>query len=201
MFTGIIERVGTVTAVRTLGTLRTVTIAKPGSWKLTQGQSINVDGICSTVVRSTATSFTVDYMPETLRTTTASSFSKGTRVNLERSLKYGDRMDGHVVQGHVETRGRITSITNEGRSRLFTVRFPAGISRFAYTRGSIALSGVSLTVARKHGPSVTVALVPHTLTHTTFSDLREGSEVNVETDSMVRATVRPHAAKTLRKTR
>lgn len=186
---------------RTNGKTRTVSITKPASWTLKKGQSVNVDGICSTVVRFTATSFTVDYMPETQRITTAGSFVKGRLVNLERSLKYGDRMDGHVVQGHVEVRGRVVALTNEGKSRLLSVRFSAGIARFAYARGSIALNGVSLTVARKHGPTVTVALVPHTLAHTTFKHLSVGDEVNVETDVMVRATVRPHATKTLRKAR
>lgn len=118
-------------------------------------------------------------------------------------------MDGHLVQGHVEGRGRVTEIERKGSSRRMTLRLPTGLARYVVDRGAIALDGVSLTVTKRHGPWVTVALVPHTLKHTTFGNLSIGDEVNVETDLMVRhrllikkrARVLRDAAKPLRKAR
>lgn len=209
MFTGIIEKRGRVQSVRTRGKLKEVVLKTPAGWKLKTGQSISVDGVCSTVVLHSATVFAVDYMPETLRNTTVGSFAPGSVVNLERSLKYGDRMDGHMVQGHVEGVARVGKIEKEGRSRKLTLKLPVGLARYTVKRGSIALNGVSLTIARMHGSLVTVALVPHTLKETTLSTLTIGDFVNVETDIMARhhllmknrATVRPHARKPLRKGR
>ncbi|MBY0110658.1 riboflavin synthase [Patescibacteria group bacterium] len=203
MFTGIIEKKGKITRVEKKGAVRTVTFSKPASWKLKNGQSINVSGVCSTVVRSTSTSVVVEYMPETLRVTTVGNIQKGDEVNLERSLQFGDRMDGHLVMGHVEGVARVGEKKREGRSTLLTLKLPAGLARYAISRGSIALDGVSLTVAKRHGPWVTVALVPHTLAHTTLTNLTVGDMVNVETDIMARhrghARVTAYAAKPLRK--
>jgi len=207
MFTGIIERTATVTKISDRGRVRIVTIKKPATWSFKKGQSISVSGVCSTVISSTANSFVVEYMPETLRVTAAGSITKGSTVNLERSLKYGDRMDGHMVQGHIEGTGRIGEIRKEGRSHVVTLKLPAGLARYAVDRGSIALDGVSLTVAKRHGPWVSVALVPHTLKETTLKAWAIGDLVNVETDIMARhrllikprARVITHARKPLRK--
>ncbi|MEK9160850.1 MAG: riboflavin synthase [Patescibacteria group bacterium] len=207
MFTGIIEKTGKITRVEKKGGVLTVTFSKPASWKLKNGQSINVSGVCSTVIRSTGTSVVVEYMPETLRVTTMGNVNQGDEVNLERSLKFGDRMDGHVVMGHIEGVGKVGEKKKEGRSTLLTLKLPAELARYTVSRGSIALDGVSLTVARRYGPGVTVALVPHTLLHTTLKDLSVGDSVNVETDIMARhmgltkgrARVKPYATKPLRK--
>ena len=209
MFTGIIETTGKVARVQMKGTVKEVMVTKPASWKLRTGQSVNVAGVCSTVVRSTKSGFVVEYMPETLRVTTTKNLKKSDEVNLERSLKFGDRMDGHVVMGHVEGTAQVGEKKKEGRSTLLTLKLPAGLSRYAVSRGSIALDGVSLTIARRHGPWVTVALVPHTLAHTSLKSLSEGDWVNVETDIMARhmsltkrrARVTSYAAKPLRKSR
>lgn len=205
MFTGIIEKTGKVTRIQKKGSVYEVALTKPSSWKLKNGQSVNVSGVCSTVVRSTTTGFVVEYMPETLRVTTMGNLVKGSEVNLERSLKFGDRMDGHMVMGHIEGVGRVGEKKKEGRSTLLTVKLPAGLARYAVSRGSIALDGVSLTVAKRHGPWITVALVPHTLLNTTLKNLEVGDLVNVETDIMARHTgrarVTAYAAKPLRKRR
>ncbi len=193
MFTGIIERTASVKRVEMRGRAKAVTLSKPASWKLKKGQSVNVSGICSTVVSSSATSFTVEYMPETLRVTTAASFIKGTNVNLERSLKYGDRMDGHLVSGHIEGVGKVGKVEKEGRSLLLSIKVPALLGRYALERGSITIEGVSLTVARRHGPWVTVALVPHTLSHTRLGQLSVDDSVNIETDIRHRALIKPRA--------
>ncbi len=207
MFTGIIEKIAVVKSTEMRGRTKVVALTKPASWKLKKGQSMNVSGICSTVVSARATSFVVEYMPETLRVTTAATFRKGTNVNLERSLKYGDRMDGHLVSGHVEGRGTLGKREKEGRSLLLTLKIPALLGRYVVLRGSITVDGVATTVARRHGPRVTVALVPHTISHTTLGSLSVGDSVNIETDirhhSLMkpRARVKSYAAKPLRKGR
>lgn len=207
MFTGIIERTASVQKVEMRRRIQVVTLSKPASWKLKKGQSVNISGVCSTVVSSRSTSVTVEYMPETQRVTTASSLSKGSKVNLERSLKYGDRMDGHLVSGHIEGVGTVGKRKKEGRSLLLSIKVPAPLGRYALERGSITIDGVSLTVARRHGPWVTVALVPHTLSHTTLGTLSVGDTVNIETDirhrvlAKPRARVKSYATKPLRKDR
>lgn len=207
MFTGIIERTGKVKRIGTRGKTSIVSLTKPASWKLKLGQSVSVNGVCSTVVSTRTTSFSVEYMPETLRVTTMATLSEGDGVNLERSLKYGDRMDGHLVMGHVEGRGVVGKVEKEGRSRLLTVKLPAQLARYAVPRGSIAIDGVSLTIARRHGPWITAALVPHTLSRTTLGALSAGDSVNIETDirhrplTRPRARVKRYAAKPLREGR
>ena len=186
MFTGIIETTSVVRNTAQKKRIREVTFAKPTSWKLKEGQSVNVNGICSTVVESSTKEFVVEYMPETLRKTTARSYVKGMKVNLERSLKRGDRMDGHVVQGHVDGTATVETRKKEGRSLLLTVRVKGAAAKYIVPGGSIALDGVSLTIAKRHGPHVTVALVPHTLTKTTLGNLKVGDTMNVESDVMMR---------------
>jgi riboflavin synthase len=125
-------------------------------------------------------------MPETLAKTTARSFTKGSLVNLERSLRFGSRIEGHFVQGHVEARGRVTGIAVRGGSREMSIALPRPLMRFVAPKGSITLDGVSLTVARKGVRSIVVAIIPHTLRATTLGTLAEGDRVNVETDMMAR---------------
>jgi riboflavin synthase len=182
MFAGIIETTGRVKAVETKNKMRHVRIEAPHSWKLSLGASVNVDGICSTVVKKGAGFFDVEYMPETLSKTTAASFAKGQAVNLERSLKYGQRIDGHPVQGHVDCAGAIREIAKKGSSRELTIKPSASLARNATLHGSIAINGVSLTIAKRHGPNITVALIPYTLKHTDLGALKVGDAVNVEFD-------------------
>lgn len=190
MFTGIIQATGKVERSSEKSGIRRVAIRRPAGWRLSLGQSISVDGICSTVVARAVKHFEVEYMPETLRKTTAGSFDRGTLLNLERSLGLKDFVDGHLVQGHVDGKGVVTKIEDEGASRLISVKVPADLKRFIAARGSIAVNGVSLTVARVRGTTFTVALIPHTLKATNLGLLTKGSEVNIETDLVARYLVR-----------
>lgn len=179
-----------------------VDVALPRDWKLAIGESVSVDGICSTIVAMNSRLFSVEYMPETLKKTTAAAFASKRVVNLERSLKWNERVHGHVVAGHVDAKGRVVSFDNVGRSKRLVVRVPLGLSRFIAARGSIAINGVSLTIVAAQKGRVEVALIPHTLAATNLANLKRGDEVNVECDLLARyalnARVKPHAAKRVR---
>ena len=187
MFAGITQAVGTVVSASTRDRCRTVRIRTPRGWRLTTGQSVSVDGICSTVVRRSATFFEVTYMPETLSKTTAASFSEGALLNLERSLKLSDFVDGHLVAGHVDGTARVASVKAVGGSCLMSVELPKELKPYVAVHGSIAISGVSLTIAHKSGRTVTVALIPFTLAHTNLGNLKKGDKVNVEVDLLMRS--------------
>src|SRR3989344_2566093 len=178
MFSGIVE---------TEGKCKRVRIQKPRGWKLDLGESISVDGICSTIASTGQNYFEVEYMPQTLSKTTAALFEKGAILNLEHSLKYGDRIHGHFVAGHVDIRARVVGIEKDGRSRLVRVQLPRTLSRYVVSHGSIAVNGVSLTVARKSDTSFTVALIPHTLEATNLANLKTGDAVNIECDVLARS--------------
>jgi len=189
MFTGIIEKKGRIIAVSEHRGSRIVRIGNEG-WRLMQGASIAVDGICSTVRGKRRGYFEVEYMPETLMKTTAADFVKGQMVNLERSLRIGGTIDGHFVQGHVDAVGIVRSVRNRGASKEITVRIPRALLRFIATHGSITIQGVSLTIARLRGADCTVALVSYSLTHTNLGELKEGDRVNIETDLLARYLAR-----------
>ncbi len=207
MFTGIIQAKAKVTSAKKEGSVIQVRLEKPRDWKLVLGQSIAVDGICSTVTVLPKGFFEVEYMPETLLKTTAGSFGTGSIVNLERSLTLNDYIDGHVVQGHVDATARIAEVIEEETTRRITVELPKTLSRYVAALGSIAINGVSLTVARLSGTKATVALIPHTLAVTNLGSLKKSDYVNIEADLMARYIVAAlgesgtvgHAKKTLRK--
>lgn len=186
MFIGITERTGKVRKVAMRGKVLAVSVEKPASWGLTKGQSVMLDGICSTVVSKDEKAFVVEFMPETLRKTTAGRFTAGTVLNLERSLTLKTLLDGHIVQGHVDAKAKVVSIQKEGSSRLMTIEVPKELMRFIAPRGSVTLNGVALTVAKRSGRKVTVALIPFTLSHTNLGALAKGGFVNLETDLLAR---------------
>ena len=186
MFTGIIEQTAKVRSIQARGTGVRVSIEKPTGWKLSIGQSISINGVCSTVVTHTVRAFEVDYMPETLLKTTVRTLGKGSLVNLERSLVYGARIEGHIVQGHVDATVEVASIALQGASRLVVFRIPVALKKCVALHGSITVNGVSLTVARLSAGVCTVALIPHTLVHTNLGLLAEGSRVNIEVDYLAR---------------
>jgi riboflavin synthase len=186
MFTGIIQAKAKVKQAKpSEGNIR-AEIEKPKEWKFAKGQSIAVDGICSTVVMSNAKVFAVEYMPETLSKTTAGEFDTGSIVNLERSLTLKTFIDGHLVQGHVDGVGTVSNIDTKGGGYLVTVSIPKPLLKYIAALGSIALNGVSLTVARLKGKEATVALIPHTLSYTNLGALTKGSRVNIEVDLIAR---------------
>jgi riboflavin synthase len=207
MFTGIIQSKTEVSSAIKKGNIIQVRLKKPQDWKLSIGQSVSIDGICSTVTTMPKGSFEVEYMPETLLKTTAGSFGPGSCVNLERSLTLNDYIDGHIVQGHVDARARVIETVEEGSTRRITIDIPMTLSHYIAALGSIAVNGVSLTVARLDGARATVALIPHTLAVTNLGQLKKGDLVNIEADLMARYIVAAlgqsgtvgHAKKTLRK--
>lgn len=199
MFTGVIETTRKVGATAMRGRLLAVSIEKPVAWKLMKGQSVSVDGICLTVVDVSPKAFSAEVMPETLTKTTAGAWSAGTLVNLERALKAKDLLNGHLIQGHVHATGVVAGIERQGASRLVTFKLPGKLVKDIMLHGSLAVNGVSLTVARRHGPLVTVALIPYTLNHTNLKNLLKGDEVNIETDFLSRGRVLTNATRGVRK--
>ncbi len=187
MFTGLVEEVGTVTAVARGPNGRRVTVRAPViAPDLSAGASVAVDGACLTVATFDAATFAVDVVPATLARTIAGAYRAGTPVNLERALRLGDRLGGHLVQGHVDGVGALVSREDPAASdgaRLLTFRIPPDVARATLPRGSITLNGVSLTVAELPAPDVArVAIVPFTWEHTNLAALAPGAPVNVEGD-------------------
>jgi riboflavin synthase len=187
MFTGIIEATARIERVEPKGggSRLTIATARPLA-RLTIGESIAVDGACLTVTSLRDRRFTVEVSPETLRRTTLGALAGGDRVNLERSLRVGDRLGGHVVQGHVDGVGTLEAITPDRDWSLYRFRAPAALAPYLVEKGSIAIDGVSLTVFACRGSRFTVALIPHTLAVTTLGACRPGDRVNVEADVLLK---------------
>ena len=187
MFTGIIQTVGRLEERRPSGSGARLTIATPRQLPgLVVGESVAVNGACLTVTSLAAKRFAVDVSPETLRRTTLGGIAGGTRINLERALRLGDRLGGHLVQGHVDGVGRLAAIRSEGDWRAYRFQVPAALAPYIVRKGSIAVDGVSLTVAACGDATFTVALIPHTLAQTTLGDRRPGDRVNLEADVMLK---------------
>jgi riboflavin synthase len=184
MFTGIVEETGTVERAERRGELLSVDIAARSVLRdLAEGGSVAVDGCCLTAVSVTGTRFTCELGPETLaRTAFLRRLRPGVLVNLERPVRLGDRMDGHLVQGHVDGIGRVRSLAREGDTAVLTVAPPPELQRYLVSKGSVTVDGVSLTVASLEPHGFTVALIPYTLGRTNLGDRREGDDVNLETD-------------------
>ncbi len=189
MFTGIIEAKSKVTSTTSEENGVCVVVEKPKGWKLIKGQSIAIDGICSTVIGSTATTLAVQFMPETLSKTTARNFQKGSVLNLERSLRLNQFVDGHLTQGHVDARVTVLNVERSGMKHLITVAIPSALKSYVAEHGSITLNGVSLTVARTGRATATVALIPYTLEHTNFAQVKKGDTVNLEVDLIARYVI------------
>jgi len=185
MFTGIVEETGRVARIEPLDGGLHVTVEASVAPSLELGQSISIDGVCQTVVAvdHEASTFAVDTVEETLRKTTVGALSGGDRVNLERALQVGDRLDGHFVQGHVDTTGPIVNVEREETDWLYTIRFDPRYASFLIPVGSVTVDGISLTVARLDDDAFTVAIIPHTREVTSVGETwAEGHPVNVEFD-------------------
>jgi len=187
MFTGIVEEIGTITEVNpqsggVTAKIKAETVLEDAKI----GDSIAVDGPCLTVRDLEQGVFVADISEETLRRTTLRSCKVGTRVNLERSLRLGDRIGGHLVLGHVDEIATISGWKNEGTSSIMQVTVSPKIKPYIAYKGSIAVDGVSLTIADVSDNKFEVALIPHTLQVTTLGDKRDGDIVNIEVDVMAR---------------
>ena len=184
MFSGIVEDVGEVRALekKDKGVLLGIGVRKIDAGDLVLGESVAVNGVCLTVVSVEDGIFSVDASHETLSRTNLSGFRAGGAVNLERSLRVGDRMGGHIVTGHVDGVGVIQSVTPAGESRVFSFSIPASLAKYVVEKGSVAVDGVSLTVNSVKDTEFSVNIIPYTLRETTFSGFRRGREVNIECD-------------------
>jgi len=181
MFTGLIERVGVIEAVKRTDAGVELRIASEYA-DLIQGESIAINGVCLTVLDFGEKWFTVAAMIMTIGRTTVSDWRAGTRVNLERAMRADSRLGGHVVQGHVDGVASVDKVESQGDATLVDITLPGGLSETLVLHGSVALDGVSLTVNALQGDKLQVALIDYTLRHTALADVSAGDRVNVETD-------------------
>ena len=182
MFTGLIEATGTVTALRSAGAGHRLHVETPLGAELAEGDSIAVNGVCLTVVARSAATFEADLSPETLRITTLGAVGEGRRVNLERPLSANDRLGGHFVLGHVDAIGSIRRLDHDGDCYWLEVKVPDSLAPYLIPKGSIAIDGISLTIAELLDDGVRVQVVPFTWSHTGLSSARIGDAVNLEGD-------------------
>ena len=193
MFTGIIKDVGTLVSVDPLGSDRggkRLTVRSEMAPHLQVDESVSINGACQTVVATTDETFSVVTIEETLRKTTFGSLEVDAPVNLERAMQTTARIDGHFVQGHVDTTGTVVRAEKEETNWLYGIRFPASFAAYLIPVGSIAIDGISLTVARLDGNALTVAIIPHTYENTNVRTWTEGAAVNLEFDMIGKYVVR-----------
>lgn len=182
MFTGIIESLGKVREITSSGTNKTFWIESPLSSSFSIDQSIAHNGVCLTIEDVQADLHRVTAIEETLQKTELGQWAIGTRINLERSLLPGNRLDGHFVQGHVDTTGECTAITDKRGSHEFEFDFPKKFAALMIEKGSICINGISLTAFAVKKHSFKVAIIPYTFEHTNLQWLKEGEKVNLEFD-------------------
>jgi len=193
VFTGLVAGTGKVRSLRD-GRLEVDT---PLAAELAAGDSIAVNGVCLTAIEPSVDGFAADVMPETLRRSSLGPLAEGGEVNLELSLRAGDRLGGHIVQGHVDGTGTIEYVREEGFSRVVRVAAPADLLRYVVEKGSIAVDGVSLTVSAVDDDAFEVSLIPETLERTTLGSAAPGRAVNLEVDLLakyVEKSIRAHSA-------
>jgi len=183
MFTGIIEELGRVQAVEKRGEdARIIIVARTVMEDAHNGDSISVNGVCLTALDVRADSFAADVSKETLFRSTLGSLKEGSPVNLERAVTPATRLGGHIVQGHVDARGRFLDAENHGDSWTFRFAYPKDVARYLVFKGSVAVEGISLTIANLTDEFFDIAIIPKTFEVTNFSQLQPGDEVNLEVD-------------------
>lgn len=191
MFTGIIEELGTVEAAAPRLRVRCSTVMED----MTEGASIAVNGVCLTAVGLRPDGFAADVAPETLRRTNLGNLRPGSRVNLERPLSPTGRLSGHIVQGHVDGTGEFLSLDSLGDDNWWLrIHVPEELDPFLVYKGSIAIDGISLTIAELDGPMLSVTIIPHTFRNTTLGGYKPGAKINLECDVLAK-----HVEKLLRK--
>jgi riboflavin synthase len=182
VFTGLVQDLGTVVAVDATADGVRLGVRTALAGELRDGDSVAVNGVCLTATAVTADAFSADVMRESLRRSSLAEVDEGAPVNLELPLRASDRLGGHVVQGHVDAVGVVREATDDGFSRVVTIDAPGELLRYVVEKGSIAVDGVSLTVAAVDGGSFSVALIPETLARTTLGTAAPGRPVNLEVD-------------------
>lgn len=200
MFTGIITDIGTIRKAEQRGDLRAEITCQYNMDNVDIGASIACSGVCLTVVSKSADSFTIDISAETLSRTAPGLFVEGNRLNLERALKIGDELGGHIVTGHVDGIGEVVSVEPQGDSRKISIRALKPLAPFIAPKGSITLDGISLTVNTVEDEAdgtalFTINMIPHTAEMTTFSTIASGRQINIEIDVLARYLQRMQAVK------
>ncbi len=197
MFTGIIEDLGIFEALEQENTNLHLTIKSKLASELKIDQSVSHNGVCLTVIDLTASSYTVTAIKETLDKTNLNSLKVGDRVNLERGLKLGDRLDGHMVQGHVDQVGTCINVEAQNGSWIYTFEYNPKLGNITIEKGSVTVNGVSLTVVNSKDNGFSVAIIPYTYEHTNFHTFEEGTVVNVEFDVIGKYVSRLHTKTSL----
>jgi riboflavin synthase len=182
MFTGIIETLGTIQEIRKDKDNLHITVDSPITAELQIDQSVAHNGICLTVVAIKDTSYTVTAIDETVRKTNLGDWKTGDSINLERAMKLGDRLDGHMVQGHVDQTGTCIVAKETGGSWLYTFEYDETLNNITIEKGSITVNGVSLTVVDSKKNQFSVAIIPYTYEHTNFNSFQVGTKINLEFD-------------------
>lgn len=197
MFTGIIEDLGVVEALEQENTNLHLTINSKLASELKIDQSVSHNGVCLTVIDLSPSSYTVTAIKETLDKTNLNSLKVGDRVNLERGLKLGDRLDGHMVQGHVDQVGTCINVEAQNGSWIYTFEYNAKLGNITIEKGSVTVNGVSLTVVNSKDNGFSVAIIPYTYEHTNFHTFKEGTVVNLEFDVIGKYVSRLHTKTSL----
>lgn len=182
MFTGIITHLATITKIIESGSNKDFWLSSPLTGELRIDQSVAHNGVCLTVVEIKSDEYRVTAVDETLQKTTLNSWKEGDKVNLELSLRVGDRLDGHFVQGHVDAVATCIEKQALEGSWLFRFEYPAAFAALMIEKGSVCLNGVSLTAFEVQGATFTVTIIPYTYQHTNFHSIEQGSTVNIEFD-------------------
>ena len=182
MFTGIVEEIGKIVAIEKLEGNVNLKISAEMTPELKIDQSVSHNGVCLTVVSIEDNTYTVTAVQETINKTSIGNLKTGDAVNLERGMKLGARLDGHIVQGHVDQTANCTGVKETEGSWLFTFEYDPKIGNLTIEKGSITVNGVSLTVVNSKATEFSVAIIPYTYEHTNFKDLQEGDTVNLEFD-------------------
>ncbi len=190
MFTGIITDIGRITQLEQRGDLRARIACSYDTGGIDLGASIACNGCCLTVVTLGDTWFEVDISAESLSKTNLGDWAQGSRINLERALKVGDELGGHIVSGHVDGVATITAMTEEGDSTRVTLQAPENLAKFIAPKGSVALNGTSLTVNEVNGTSFGINFIPHTKSVTNWGDAEVGDRINLEIDTLARYVAR-----------
>jgi riboflavin synthase len=186
VFTGLVAGTGTVESLERDGAGVRLRVRSELAGELGPGDSVAVNGVCLTAVEPDGTGFSADVMEETLRRSSLGPLGTGDAVNLELPLRAGDRLGGHIVEGHVDGTGEVDSVREEGRSRVVRIAAPAELLRYVVEKGSIAVDGVSLTVSAVDGDAFEVSLIPETLERTTLGAAAPGRTVNLEVDVLAK---------------
>lgn len=190
MFTGLVEALGKVVSLEVLGEQARLELAVPFDGELAMGDSVAVNGCCLTVAGLSGGSVGFDVLAQTLRVTSLGGLAERSVVNLERALRVGDRLGGHFVQGHVDAVGRIVSLETSGQDHVLEVSLPSDVQRLCVAKGSLAIDGISLTIADLKEDTAVFWITPHTFAHTNLNAAKVGDLVNLEADMLAKHVAR-----------